>query len=112
MNEAITALRARLQAAGEDYELLEALTPQRARFRFIGSFSGREVIWDTTLVALGCVGVKQYLEIGAATGEQRPIEVGLLVDELGTAAIQKTIIMIRNYRRLHEGRHEYAGPAK
>ena len=36
-----------------------------------------------------------------------PITIGLNVPKLDAAVIEKTTIMIRNYKRLQTGRHEY-----
>jgi hypothetical protein len=93
---------------GVRYQLLEPLTASRARFRFAGPFEGHDVVWDATLLALGTLPASgerhAYLDIGASGPETTPIEIGLDVAALDEAVILRTIIMLRQYRRLRHGR--------
>ncbi|RMG29001.1 MAG: hypothetical protein D6721_07210 [Gammaproteobacteria bacterium] len=94
-----------LAAAGIE---LRSLTPSRAVFRFTGPFEGREVRWEARLRRLAPDSrAPQYLEVGRPEAGCVPIEIGLRIPRVDRAAVLKTVIMVRNYRRLRTGRHEW-----
>lgn len=110
-------LRAR-QLAALRYALIEPLTAERARFRFRGPFHGREICWDATFLTLAhyhalqppardAVTRRPFIEIAAADTDPRPITVALDIPSIDPAAIRRAIIMLRQYRRLRVGRHEF-----
>jgi hypothetical protein len=83
---------------------------------FRGMFQGREVIWEMQLGTLeyfrstpGPVADYRcpFIEIAEGTGSPRLIRVGLALAIIDEPAIRKTIIMIRNYKRLAPGKHEF-----
>ena len=92
-----------------------------ARIRFLGMFEDSPVIWDATVRALargrpeqGCVNAapqRQYLEIAPQGLPLRRITVGLNVTAIDPPVLLKTIIMVRKYKRLHSGRHEFGAAA-
>jgi hypothetical protein len=93
------------------YTLLEPLGPRQARFTFRGRFQSAAVLWDTTLIALGAPGPtdtdrqrRDYIEIGGPVGDRRPLTVALAIPAIDEAAVLRTIIMIRQYKRLRAGR--------
>lgn len=96
-------------------ELLDALGGSTLRLRFPGPFEGRTVTWDATFLALaareGCTeaatSVGNFIEIGEDGPNGIPIRVGLQVARIDVPTIRKTIIMIRRYKRLCRGRHDY-----
>lgn len=103
---------------GIRFTLAEALRDDRARFSFDGPFEGRTVHWDATLVALThprhrpvAAATRSYIDIGPASAARRAVTVGLAIPAVDTGAIVRTIIMLRQYRRLHAGRHEFGDPA-
>jgi hypothetical protein len=111
----------RCEQRGIRYRLSGPLTPDRVRFSFHGKFSGQDIVWNMTLVTLTRVHQEQapasqsathrpYIEIGAATTHGRAIEVALDVPVIDAAVILRTIIMIRQYKRLRVGRHEFGEP--
>jgi hypothetical protein len=106
---------------GIRYNLLAPPEPSQARFAFTGSFQNQEIRWDTTLVTLAHYHAAQpesvqpmmrtaFLEIGGETAHGRAIRVALDIPVIDEATILRTIIMIRNYKRLHPGRHEFGIP--
>ena len=97
-----------LHRTGEPYLLVGALRDDRVRLRFTGPFEGDDVVWDCELVALQ-TGVPCYIEIGEPTARGVPLRVGLNLARIDRPAILKTTVMIRNYRRLRRGRHEFGG---
>lgn len=101
-------------------ELLDAPGGSALRLRFPGPFEGRTVTWDATFVALGDpemrtgsgTSVGNFIEIGADGPNGVAIRVGLQVARIDAPTIRKTMIMLRRYRRLRRGRHDYgAGPS-
>lgn len=106
------------QLARLGYTLLEPLTAVQARFRFRGPFQGREIGWDATFLTLAhyhalqppgakAVNRRPFIEIGAADADLRPLTVVLDIPHIDEAAILRAIVMIRQYRRLRVGRHEF-----
>ena len=112
-----------LESAGLDYLIVDESPGDRLRLRFVGGFEGGDVVWDCELLTLAaesrCLeragkhvpagGLRRFIEIGNPAGQGVPLRVGLELDCIDRPAIEKTIIMIRNYKRLHRGRHEYGG---
>lgn len=107
---------------GADYEFEWVFPGEHAQVRFAGQFEGRAVLWHMTLYTLACyrrechappgtsVPVRSFMEIRQdETGALR-LDVGLDIATLDEPAIRKTIVMIRNYRRLCRGRREWGGP--
>ncbi|RRQ22021.1 hypothetical protein [Thiohalobacter thiocyanaticus] len=103
----LSALAAQLQQRQKEYRLCEPLAGTEAQFEFIGRFDGVAVIWQARLLALGSGEREQFIEIGPAVGERRQLTVGLALERVTPPDILKTVIMIRNYKRLREGRHEW-----
>jgi hypothetical protein len=95
-------------------ELLGVPGGERLRLRFRGPFEGRTVTWDATLVALrrpGHPAGGNFIEIGADGPAGVAITVGLQVERIDPPTVRKTMIMIRRYKRLRRGRHDYGGPS-
>lgn len=103
----LAALEAELQRRQAEYRLNETPGEREARFEFIGRFDGAPVVWEARLLALGVGEREQFIAIGPARGERRALTVGLALERIDTPAILKTVIMIRNYKRLREGRHAW-----
>lgn len=89
-------------------------------FVFEGRFENRQVTWHCQLNSLASIAQlsrrpsqRQFIEIlpqdnsQAADKPVLQIRVGLNVPEITPDVIEKTIIMIRNYKRLQMGRYEY-----
>jgi hypothetical protein len=97
-----------LRERGEPYLLLDELRDDRARLRFTGPFEGENVVWDCELVALQNR-ERCFIEIGEPVERGVPLRVGLNLARIDHPAILKMMVMIRNYRRLRRGRHEFSG---
>ena len=79
-------------------------------------------VWDCDFITLaaesarqtengaGAVALRNFIEIDAPAEQGVPLRVGLCLSRIDTPAIEKMIVMIRNYRRLRPGRHEYGEP--
>lgn len=113
MSTLVAALRAEL--AGADYLCDTPLDGSMARLRFIGRFEQRDVVWDAELIALEATATAgaQFIDIGAPGVRGVPITIGLRVACIDRPTVLKTLIMVRNYKRLRPGRHEFGpdGPA-
>lgn len=109
MQDPVDQLREEL--AGADFVCDGPLGGDSLRLRFIGRYQEREVVWDAELIALSGDGAAaQFLDIGAPGPRGVPIRIGLGVPCIDRPTVLKTIIMVRNYKRLRPGRHEF-GPA-
>ena len=106
------------ETQGIAYQLLAPLTATQARFSFAGKFQNQEIVWDATLLTLTQYHAEQpaaaasversaFMEIGDAKEQGRSIRVALDIMQVDEPAILRTIIMIRQYKRLHAGRHEF-----
>lgn len=95
-----------------DYELL-SLEPNHAHFRFQGVFMGEPVTWDVNLYTLAVSGdgsCKQTMKIEVGAREKTVnAELYLAITKVTEAEILKSIIMIRNYKKLKPGVHEWTG---
>ena len=104
-----------------EYTHVEPPHDDHVHIRFAGPFQGRQVIWDARIVTLEheCrdrqsarppadrPGLRQFIDVGSAGEGVRHLRIGLNVERIDEPVILKTIIMIRQYKRLHEGCHEY-----
>ena len=109
-------LERELERLGRDYLLREA-GDEEARLCFTGVFEGRPVVWDCRFLtlrragALGPAAGRDFIDIGAPGRHGLSLCVALDIPAIDEPAIRKLMIMIRNYRRLRRGRHEFGGPA-
>ncbi len=86
--------------------LLDEPGGPQVRLRFSGPFEGRTVTWDATF-RIAQRGEPNAIEIGAEGPAGLPLTVTLALPCFDLPAIRKTVIMIRQYKRLHYGRHEF-----
>lgn len=107
--------------SNSDYQLLGELDGNTAHVRFSGRFEGRQVYWDCEFVTLQFeyqrlansvpAGERQplrcFIKIEASPTEQVSLRVGLNIPRIDAPAIEKMVLMIRNYQRLRVGRHEF-----
>ena len=112
----------RLAETGGDYLCASAVGDTAVRVFFLGRFKNRTVVWDTTIYTLKryhqahtsasvspqrSFSARPFMEImGSIDGSLR-LKVGLDLPAIDEPTIKKTIIMIRNYKRLKPGRHEW-----
>lgn len=101
---------------GISYTLLESLLPWRARFTFTGPFQGSIVLWNATLLTVDHASASaaktvSSIEVGEMTTAGRDLIVTLDIPAVDEAEILRTIIMIRQYRRLRPGHHAFGEKA-
>jgi hypothetical protein len=110
---------AELRRLGKDYLCHSALPAASASVLFLATFQGQAVLWDMTLSTLShcreieggnipatVAGEHKLPFIQISEGKQGvfPIRVGLELELIDEPAIKKSIIMVRNYKRLAIGR--------
>ena len=106
---------------GVHFSLLAPPESSQARFAFTGIFQNQEIVWDSTLLTLAHYHAQQpesaqpvvrtaFLEIGGETVHGRTIRVALDIPRIDEPAMLRAIIMIRNYKRLQAGHHEFGEP--
>ncbi len=103
-------VRRALYRRGVDHLVLTPLPAPRARVWFAGSFAGSEVIWDAVFIALGAeprAAARPFIEVGPGDGGVFALCAGLALERMDAPAVAKAVIMVRNYRRLRRGRHEF-----
>lgn len=119
---ALEALRSRLAETGCDYLCTPTAEDTIVRVHFLGRFQGRPVAWNATIYTLeryhqeqspaGAASsqrasARSFFEIAPAADGSCGLKVGLNLPVIDEPAVKKTIIMIRNYKRLRPGRHEW-----
>jgi len=124
MENAVSKFKQKLNQLDRGYVLLSSVPSAIIHFKFLGKFEGREVIWDTQLIALkhnsnqqiakSPIAKKSYLEIEpileiSKLDSELKLTVGLPVKQITIPVIRKTVIMIQNYKRLKCGRHDFGG---
>lgn len=112
------ALKAQLEKLGVDYICTAPLPVPTVRVLFLGPFKSRTVVWNMTLVTLMHFQQEdtkekhtkksgQFIDIKENPDFTFDLRVGLELADIDEAVIKKTIIMIRNYKRLAIGRIEF-----
>jgi hypothetical protein len=109
------ALNLQLAQLGRDFICTTPLPASRVQLRFLGPFQGQTVVWDMQLGTLAdCRQTRSasavpcpFIEIAEGTQGVHPIAVGLELAIIDEPVIRKTIIMVRNYKRLKIGKIEF-----
>lgn len=99
-----------------DAKLHDPLGGTRLKLCFTGPFEGKTVTWDATFTALSAneespAPQRNFIEIGDKSEKGITLKVGLNVSCIDAPTVRKAMMMIRQYKRLARGRHEY-GPAQ
>ena len=99
----------------DDYQALTPLGGGLARVRFRGRLLGETVTWEATLMTLreyrarhgGTGPLRNFIDITPAQDGRAEVTVGLNVACIDPPTVLKSIVMLRQYKRLSPGRHEY-----
>lgn len=101
-----------------DYRVLSGLGGSRSRVQFNGRYAGRDVRWNACIMTLAAYrdsrdpgAARQMIEIGDESTDGIELTVVLDVPVIDAPTVRKTVVMIRNYKRLRPGRHEF-GPVR
>ena len=108
-----------LLTGGQDYLLESELPASKVYIKFTGVFHGVSVVWNACIQTIDeysqhneiAKDPMQFIDI-EVKGDVYFLQVGLNVSLIDKATIERTILMIRNYKRLHQGRHEYGARSK
>jgi hypothetical protein len=107
---------------GTDFVCQTPLPATSASISFLGPFQGQAILWNMTLATLahwqlhgngsapgagGELFKRPFIEIAEGIGAVFQLRVGLELEHIDEPVIKKTIIMIRNYKRLALGRIEF-----
>lgn len=115
----IDSFKQKLANSDHDFECLTPLNGGYVQFRFVDEFMGESIIWDAHLYTLAYylyevvnlsqsdASVHPFIHVGDMDKTMRKIEVCLNLPFIEAPAIVKTMVMIRQYKRLVIGRHEY-----
>jgi len=93
-----------------EYEILDAGDGSFQVICFAGHMQGQAIMWQARVCALG-EGRRSYIDVQNIDNGTGAIEIGLPVEVVDTPTLNKTIVMIRQYKNLRPGRHEF-GPHK
>lgn len=108
-------------SAAIDYQLIQRDSPQSVHVRFSGMFQQRPVTWDAHICTLACIAdslerplsLKKFIHIPEAPLSRHTpcaVIIGLPLPAINEAAIIASIIMVRQYKNLSTGKHEYGEP--
>lgn len=98
------------------YKLIQQTDNQCAHIQFNGPFQGDTVTWDTHFYTLdGYISQqedkaqikKQFIDIEAIDSNNLKLTIALKIPEINHQNIQKMMIMVKQYKNLSLGRHEY-----
>lgn len=98
------------------YTLIHQFNAQHAHIEFTGHFKGEIVTWDTDFFTLDGfleeenikdTNLKQFIDIKPFHKDIMKLTVVLKINEVNGPSIQKMMIMIKQYKELSLGRHEY-----
>ena len=92
-----------------NYRLIQADSNGVAIVEFNGWFQQVPVVWRAEIHSLfkQSPPVSSYIEIFPITNDRQPVVIGLPLQSIDHAVIIKTIKMMRGYKRLALGRHEF-----
>ncbi len=100
------------------YEALEPLGGQTSLVRFTGSMQGKSIVWTVRLITLAHhyqslpsaerqTGVRQFIAAEPVANGVGSATIALNLPCIDEPAVLKTMIMLRQWKRLGPGRHEY-----
>lgn len=98
------------------YKLIQQTDSQLAHIQFEGPFQGETVTWDTHFFTLnGYITQhddtnkiqKQFIDIEPIDSNNLKLTIALKIAEINHQNIQKMMTMVKQYKKLSLGRHEY-----
>jgi hypothetical protein len=96
--------------------VLERADPETARVRLAGTFHGAPVLWDARVLTLrryqadlgpGAGPVRAFIDVHRVEDGRGEVVVGLPVARVDDPTLLKTATMLRQWKRLDRGRHEF-----
>lgn len=98
------------------YTLIHQPDAHYAHLTFNGLFLGNSVTWDTHFYTLqgfypdedvNLDNIKQFIDIETISTDKMKLTIVLRISDINNSSIQKMMIMIKQYKALSLGRHEY-----
>ena len=98
------------------YSIIQQTNTQHAHIQFDGPFQGQTVTWNTHFFTFDGYRSKynrtepltnQFIDITPTEESKLDLTVVLNIPEITQPNIQKMMIMIRQYKNLSIGRHQY-----
>lgn len=98
------------------YTLIQQYNDQHIHLKFDGPFQDKIVTWDTHFFTLENYNAengvqdadtKQFIDIESIESNSMRLTIALKIPDISHSNIQKMIIMIKQYKNLSIGRHEY-----
>lgn len=115
----IDELRNILSVQNKTYLIVGELPSNKVYLQFEGRLNGNAVVWNACICTINHYAQryvvdtdpKQFIDI-KIEDEIFWLKIALNIKQIDKAAIERTIIMIRKYKRLQIGRHEYGVRSK
>jgi len=115
----VDELENELSTQPQSYLVFGELPAAKVYVQFTGNFEGKSVVWNTCISTLKeyakshevADDPKQVIDIRLEEGSYL-VEIALNLEHINRATIERTIIMVRKYKRLRTGRHEYGVRSK
>ena len=98
------------------YTVIQQDDAQRVHIQFDGPFRGKTVTWDTHFYTLESyislnndnnIADKQFIDIEPIDESNFKLTIALKIPEINHQNIKKMMIMVKQYKNLSLGRHEY-----
>ncbi|KPJ95044.1 MAG: hypothetical protein AMJ53_03695 [Gammaproteobacteria bacterium SG8_11] len=119
--EIVESFKRELTKSGMSFLALSPLPALKAHVQFIGKLNEQEVLWDATIQTLASylaenpqaipskktLDVRSFMQVEPPENGVSLLKVVLAVPLIDEPTIKKTIIMIRCYKRLKVGYHEF-----
>lgn len=113
MNISQQNLYQRLSSSCIDYIAHSVVGESQVEVEFAGKFVQRNVVWIATIRCLSAdKDRKQYIDVQLGEADSPRVDIGLPLNTIDEPAILKSMLMIRHYKNLREGRHEFSGRGK
>ena len=115
----VSEFRHKLKASEKAFILESDVPADKVYLQFEGIFDGSAVIWHACVQTVKEYSLsnlveddpKQFINIALVDGVHK-LDVALNLKRIDLPALERTIIMIRKYKRLASGYHEYGARSK
>jgi len=119
VGSSIDEFRASLVKQNKFYLLATEMPANKVYLQFEGVLNKKAVVWHTCIRTIDEYAEqhfvesdpKQFIDI-KIDNKNYLLEIALNIQQIDKAVIERTIIMMRKYKRLQPGRHEYGARSK
>ncbi|WP_455221352.1 hypothetical protein [Kaarinaea lacus] len=98
-----------------EYIAYSAVGEKEVTVAFAGQFESRPVVWNAIIRCLSADDSEQrqqYINVQVKDSSCPDVTIGLPLPTINEPDILKSIMMVRQYRNLRRGRHEFLGRQK